>query len=85
MISSDLVKPTAPYQAVRFLGYGGDIRQWHLDVNDCVVIRFTRKGNPVVRLSGVHVFAQTGQPHVDVTDTLSSARRVTGDGKWLRI
>jgi hypothetical protein len=68
--------PTAPGQRVRAVSAGGRVRLW---MEHGVVVRFTRVGNPVVRVAAPHLGG-----HVEVSDTEICFRQVDDDGQWIR-
>jgi hypothetical protein len=67
-----LIRPTAPGQVVRILGYGGRVALHHVGQVGTVV-RFTPAGNPVIDINGQQVH-----------DTYGCARRILPSGKWMR-
>lgn len=78
------VAPTEVGQKVRLIGWGGNIRCWHLECGPGEVVRFTNRGNPVVRLTGGTVLAMVGKQSIEVTDTLGSAGVLDNHGRLLR-
>lgn len=86
------VLPTQVFQPVRAVGYGGNVRQYHVDLTGRVV-RFTKAGNPVIRLDAARPVdpAYTGPyryvvggnltPTNTVTDTYGCFRVIDGDGR----
>jgi hypothetical protein len=80
----DTVRPSKIGQLVTFVGYGGNVRQWHCEVGTAVVVGFTTQGNPVIEISGSMVLANLGSDTWRVTDTLGCARVIDSDGFLLR-
>ena len=77
---STTIAPTEPGQRVRFLAYGGNVREWMTGMEGTVA-RFTRRGNPVIRFDTPSSF----NPKItEVTDTYGCAQRITDDGHLLR-
>ena len=73
------VRATQVGQRVRFTGYGGNVRTYHSGMTGTVV-RFTRAGNPVVRLD----HAPAANPKLEITDTERVGVVLDADGKLLR-
>lgn len=69
--------PDGVGQQVRTVGAGGKVALW-METGE--IIRFTRAGNPVVR---VNAPSRAGG-FVEVTDLWCCFRRVDADGRWMR-
>lgn len=69
--------PDAPGQRVRAVSAGGQVAAW---METGVVVRFTRAGNPVVRVDAP---GRVGG-FVEVTDREVCFRRVDDGGRWVR-
>jgi hypothetical protein len=80
MIFSTTIAPTEPGQRVRFLAWGGQVREYMTGMTGSVV-RFTRAGNPVVRFDQPSAHNPT---IVEVTDTYGCAQRVDDNGDLIR-
>jgi hypothetical protein len=68
--------PTTVGERVRLVAWGGNVRAWMVEGDDGVVVRFTNRGNPVIRFD---YSAHIGDEYT-VTDTYDCARVVGPDG-----
>ena len=68
--------PSAAGQRVRAASAGGRVRLW---MEHGVVVRFTRAGNPVIRVHAPHLAED-----VEVSDTEICFRQVDDVGRWVR-
>lgn len=72
--------PSKVGDRVRFVGYGGDVRSYHVDLTGTVV-RFNRNGYPVVKLDE----PPTHNPQkVEVTDRFNCGRVIDPHNRLAR-